>query len=107
MSIKRLPETGKFIAVWNPGPAYETRPVRRVGGDRTPLVLAIGATPSGIWSPAAILDGDDPAVDAGYCYTAIHCTKDSVLLAYCAGAEADKSRLARLRLRKISLSEFK
>ncbi|MEY2882017.1 MAG: hypothetical protein RLZZ15_4397 [Verrucomicrobiota bacterium] len=109
LSMKRLPRAGatgaeKLLAIWNPGPAYETRPQRRVGGDRTPLVLATGASPAGAWTRAAILDGDDPAVDAGFCYTAIHFTKDAVLMAYCAGGEVDKSRLARIRIRKVPLA---
>ncbi len=104
LSMKRPPGSDKLLALWNPGAAYETRPMRRVGGDRTPLVLATGRTPAGAWSRAAILDGDDPAVDAGFCYAAIHFTKDAVLLAYCAGGETDKSRLARLRIRKLPLA---
>ena len=41
---------------------------------------------------------------ASYCYTAIHFTRDAALLAYCAGGEADKNRLARLRVRKVPLA---
>lgn len=103
LSMKRVPGTDRLVAIWNPGPAYETRPMKRVGGDRTPLVLSTGKTVSGTWSRAALLDGNDE-VDAGFCYTAIHFTGDAVLLAYCAGGEADKSRLARLRVRKIPLT---
>lgn len=104
LSMKRVPGSDRLLAIWNPGPAFETRPVRRIGGDRTPLVLATGQAPAGAWTRAVILDGDDPAVDAGYCYTAIHFTKDAVLLAYCAGNEADRSRLARLRIAKVALT---
>ncbi len=103
LSLKQLPGSGKLLAVWNPGPAYETRPVSRIGGDRTPLVLATGDSPAGRWSRVAILEGHDRN-DAGYCYTAIHFTADAVLLAYCAGGDEDRSRLARLRLRRIPLS---
>ena len=42
----------------------------------------------------------------GYCYTAIHFTSDAVLLAYCAGEPEDRSRLARLKVRKIRLSDI-
>jgi hypothetical protein len=107
LSMKRIPGTDRVVAVWNPGPAYETRALRRVGGDRTPLVLATGRTPAGAWSRAALLDGEDPAVDAGFCYTAIHFTKEAMLLAYCAGNQDDKSRLARIRLTKILLADLK
>ncbi len=102
LSMKRIPGTDRLVAIWNPAPNYETRPLQRIGGDRTPLVLATGAKASGAWTRARILEGDE-GIDAGYCYTAIHFTRDAVLLAYCAGGEADKSRLARLRVRKIPL----
>ena len=42
----------------------------------------------------------------GYCYTAIHFTDDAVLLAYCAGVPEDGSLLARLKIRKILVSEL-
>jgi hypothetical protein len=102
--VKRLPDAGKkLLAIWNPAPGYETRPMQSPGGDRTPLVIATGGGAAGKWSAAKIIDGlDEPT--AGYCYTAIHFTKDAVLLAYCAGGDADKSRLARLRVRKVSLA---
>lgn len=106
LSMKRLPVSGRLVAVWNPAPAYEMRAQTRVAGDRTPLVLATGTSSNATWSKAAVIDGDGGA-DAGYCYTAIHFTKDAMLLAYCAGGEADKSRLARLRLRKIPLAGLK
>ena len=67
------------------------------------LVIATGAGAAGKWSAAKIIDGPDEPT-AGYSYTAIHFTKDAVLLAYCAGGDADKSRLARLRVRKVSLA---
>jgi hypothetical protein len=100
LSMKRIPDTDRLLAVWNPAPAYETRVLQRPGGDRTPLVMATGRGPTDSWSPARIIDGpDEPG--AGYSYTAIHFTSTAVLLAYCAGGEADRNRLARLRLRKI------
>ncbi len=103
LSLKRLPGSGRFLAVWNPAPAFETRPLTKPGGDRTPLVMATGVGASGKWSPARIIEGPGEPT-AGYCYTAIHFTPDAVLLAYCAGGEADKSLLARLRIRKIPLA---
>jgi hypothetical protein len=100
LSMKRIPDTDRLLAVWNPAPAYETRVLQRPGGDRTPLVMATGRGPMGPWSPARIIDGpDEPGT--GYSYTAIHFTSTAVLLAYCAGGEADRNRLARLRLRRI------
>ena len=52
------------------------------------------------------MEGDD-GVDAGYHYVAIHFLPDSVLLAYCAGGEADKGRLNRLRIRRVKLAELR
>lgn len=106
LSMKRLPGSDRLLAVWNPGAAYETRPLGRVGGDRTPLVIATGRAPAGAWSRATIVDGTEGG-DAGFCYTAIHFTNDAVLLAYCAGGEADRSRLARIRISKIALKALK
>jgi hypothetical protein len=105
LSIKRIPASERLLAVWNPAPAYETRALSRPGGDRTPLVMAIGSGPRGAWTPAQIVDGPDEPT-AGYSYTAIHFTRDAVLLAYCAGGVADKSRLARTRIRRIPLTEL-
>jgi hypothetical protein len=106
LSMKHLPGSDRLLAIWNPGPSYETRSMKPIGGDRTPLVLATGVLPAGAWSRATLLDGMTEA-DEGYCYTAIHFTKDAVLLAYCAGGEQDKNRLARLRMRKLPLSALK
>ena len=103
LSLKRMPGSNRLLAIWNPAPGYETRPLVPPGGDRTPLVLATGVGPAGKWSAARIIEGPAEPT-AGYCYTAIHFTKDAVLLAYCAGGDADKSRLARLRIRKIPLA---
>jgi hypothetical protein len=105
LSMKPLPGKERLLAIWNPVPAYETRSLRAPGGDRTPLVFATGPGPIGPWSAARILEGPAEPT-AGYCYTAIHFTKDAVLLAYCAGGEADKSRLARIRIRRIPLAEL-
>jgi len=106
LSLRRIPGGDKYLAVWNPAPAFETRGLASPGGDRTPLVMATGGGASGArgnWSAAKIIEGPDEPT-AGYCYTAIHFTKNAVLLAYCAGGAADNSRLARLRLRQIPLS---
>jgi hypothetical protein len=105
LSMKRIPGTDQLLAVWNPAPAYETRAMSRIGRDRTPLVAAVGRNPT-TWSPAWIVEGDD-GVDAGYHYVAIHFGGDAVLLAYCAGGEADKGRLNRLRIRRVKLEALR
>ena len=102
LSMKRVPGTERLLAIWNPAPAYETRAMQRVGGDRTPFVVATGRSSREAWTRAVVLEGNDQ-VDAGYCYTAIHFTPNAVLLGYCAGGTEDKSRLARLRIRKVPL----
>jgi hypothetical protein len=105
LSLKPVPGSDRFLAIWNPAPAYETRALAAPGGDRTPLVLATGPGPAGRWTPARILEGpEEPS--AGYCYTAIHFTATHVLLAYCAGREGDGNRLARLRVRMMPRSEL-
>lgn len=103
LSIKRVPGISKLLAVWNPAPAYETRPLRATGGDRTPLVIATGDSSAGKWTAARIIDGIKEPTE-GFSYTAIHFTKDAVLLAYCAGGAEDRSRLARIRIRKLPLA---
>jgi len=103
LSLKRIPGTERFLAVWNPAPRYETRPLLPAGGDRTPLVAAVGTGPT-VWSKAVVIEGDD-GVDAGYHYCAIHfLTAETALLAYCAGNAEDKHRLNRLRVRIISIA---
>jgi len=107
LSIKRLPDSKLLLAIWNPIPNYQTRPLKKPGGDRTPLVGAIGdGTTDASWGPAFLVDQNE-VTQEGYCYTAIHFTAKSVLLAYCAGGQGDRHRLSRLRVRKIDLAAFK
>ncbi|MEF3308620.1 sialidase family protein [Paenibacillus sp. GYB004] len=104
LSMKRIPDQDALLAVWNPIPHYQTREYTRISGGRTPLVGAISKDEGQSWADffAAELEEDR----GGYCYTAIHFTSDSVLLAYCAGEPEDRSRLARLKVRKIRLSDI-
>lgn len=104
LSMKRCPQDGYLLAVWNPIPNYRTRVIGRRTSGRTPLIGAISRDEGRTWS-------DDFAVETeegggGYCYTAIHFTDDAVLLAYCAGVPEDGSLLARLRIRKIALADI-
>lgn len=103
LSMKRLPGTNNLLAVWNPIPNYQTRPLEKPGGDRTPLVGAIGhGVTDNTWGPTFLVDQNETTQE-GYCYTAIHFTGKAVLLAYCAGGKGDNHRLNRLRIRKIDL----
>ncbi|HOV62853.1 MAG TPA: sialidase family protein [Spirochaetia bacterium] len=106
LSIKRLPDGKTLLAVWNPVPFAGSHSERRkkMYRGRTPLAFALSRDEGSSWSDMRILEGDD---DRGYCYTAIHFLNDAVLLAYCAGKEAvDKDQLARLRIRRIPLSDL-
>ena len=103
LSIKQIPGSDRLLAIWNPIPNYQTRPLEKPAGDRTPLIGAVGTgTTDATWGPAFLVDQND-AEQEGYCYTAIHFTGKSVLLAYCAGGKADRNRLSRLRIRKVDL----
>jgi len=104
LSMKRLPGSNLLLAIWNPIPNYQTRPLEEPGGDRTPLVGAVGdGTTDATWGSTFLVDRNDTTQE-GYCYTAMHFTGKSVLLAYCAGGRPDNHRLNRLRIRKIELA---
>ena len=103
LSMKRIPWNGKLLAVWNPIPNYQTREISPWGWGRTPLVCAVSDDEGGSWDPIRLVE-DDP--NAGYCYCAIHFLPDAVLLAYCAGGEADGCVLSRLRIRRIEADEL-
>ncbi len=107
LSIKRLPGTRRMLAVWNPIPNYQTRPLEKPAGDRTPLVGAVGEGVLATTWGAPFLVDENNRDHEGYSYTAIHFTDNAVLLAYCAGGRVDKHRLNRLRIRKISLDLLK
>lgn len=102
LSMKRNPLNANLLAIWNPVPNYETRPVSRAGWGRTPLIGAISRDDGRTWGSHFALETDE---GGGYCYTAIHFTGDSLLLAYCAGDSEDQICLSRLRVRKIQLSD--
>lgn len=82
MSIKHLPD-GRMIAIWNPIPEYQTRGSDKRTGGRTPLVFAISNNDGNDWSEPRCIEADE---SAGYCYTAIYCLEDRLLLAYCSGS---------------------
>lgn len=123
MSVKRTKDGKALVAVWNPAPAYQTReescrqfPATSYGHNqnpeiwscsgynfaRTPLVVAVSKDEGATWSNAYFAE-DGPG---GYCYVAIHCEEEHILLQYCAGQLEDKGCLNRLRVRAIPLSEL-
>ncbi|UUO07829.1 glycoside hydrolase [Blastopirellula sp. J2-11] len=67
-SIKRIPSTGDLLLVWNDN-------VKR----RTPLNVAISADEGATWTHAKPIETDP---NGWFCYTAIHCVDDRVLLSY-------------------------
>ncbi|MBE7537120.1 MAG: exo-alpha-sialidase [Opitutaceae bacterium] len=97
LSIKRIPGTNTLVAVYNdhsgrvPKPASERQ--------RAPLVISLSRDEARSWDSPRVIEGD---LSGWYCYTAIHFTKDTVLLAYVAGNERI-GRLSRLRIRRIPI----
>lgn len=104
MSIKQVPATGRLLAVWNDHGGKSRVPDETAFGansswGRTPLAMATSRNEGGTWSRARLLEAD-PA--SGYCYTAIHVTKEAVLLAYCCGGR-DSGVLQDTRIRRVAL----
>lgn len=104
LSMKRMPGSGYLLAVWNPIPNYQTRPIGKHSWGRTPLVGAVSKDEGKTWGAFFNIQTEEDG--GGYCYTAIHFTGDAVLLAYCAGEAEDGICLTRLKMRKIALAEL-
>lgn len=94
-SIKTLPGTTALLAVFNDHSGRFPFPA----GKRTPLVAGISSDGGKTWPQMKLLE-DNP--DGWYCYTAIHFTKDAVLLGYCAG-DKTVGGLNRLRIRRLTM----
>ena len=77
-SVERIPSTGDLLLVWNDHSNID--PMLR--GKRTPLCVAVSRDDGKSWSAPKLIEGDP---NGWYCYTAIECVGDRVLLAYCAG----------------------
>lgn len=97
-SIKRIPQTGDLLLIWNDHQNIDER--RR--GRRTPLCTAISDDDGLTWKHRNVLE--DKNLDGYYCYTAIEFIEDSVILAYCAGDQGvdfgglDQTNIARLNI---------
>ncbi|SFH52819.1 BNR repeat-like domain-containing protein [Lachnospiraceae bacterium NLAE-zl-G231] len=104
LSMKR-DEKGVLYAVWNPIPQYNGReePEMIFLGGRTPLVIAASRDNGKTFTEPVSFE-EEP--DHGYCYCAMHFTKEALLLAYCAGGPEDGICLARTRIRRIPLSQL-
>lgn len=92
-SIKRLPDSSTLLAVYNDHSGRFTFQPRK----RTPLVVAYSTDGGETWPTRQLLE-DDPT--GWYCYTAMHFTKDGMLLAYCA-SNGTLPHLSRLRIRLV------
>lgn len=99
-SIERIPESGELVLVWND---HSHLPVaeRKL---RTPLSLAISTDEGESWSAGHIIE---PNPQGWYCYTAIECTDENLLLAYVAGTQAPGQRLSASRITRIPLAELR
>lgn len=106
MCVKRLSDDRLFV-VWNPIPKYNGKSESFDGvwtGCRTPFVFAILDQQANQSLRMETLENDEKS---GFCYCAIYETEaGDLLLGYCAGGTADKSCLARLRVRKIYKEEL-
>jgi hypothetical protein len=91
------------VAVWNDwsGRLPLPRPGRASAG-RTPLVAAVSRDDGATWGPPSPLEVNP---ERGYCYTAMHFTRDGhLLLAYCAGGEGQCGVLDLQRLKRVPLA---
>ena len=110
MNIKRNPVNGNLTAIWDdhadrwdlPVPEY-TRPGWGdvPTGGRHPLVIAESSDEGKTWHNPRRVEKDPRR---GYCYAAMHFTKDALLLAYCCGGLNNTIMLQDLKLVRISLA---
>lgn len=83
MSVKRNPQTGDLIAVWNDiNPRWNLPEATEKSWGRTPLVIAKSYDDSKSWKDFKIIESDPTR---GYCYIAIHFVDKGILLSYCCG----------------------
>lgn len=94
-SIVRIPSTGHLFMVWNNN---KTSDKAWHGGVRTPLTIATSKDEGKTWENIKNIETDP---DGWYCYTAIHFTKNDVLLGYCAGSQSKKTHLSVLNVSRI------
>ncbi|MCI9199512.1 MAG: exo-alpha-sialidase [Lachnospiraceae bacterium] len=105
LSMKRDTDSDDIYAVWNPVPEYNGREkvTDIFTGGRTPYVIAVSRDNGRTFTEGIAFEWEE---DRGYCYCAMHFTKDALLLGYNAGGTEDKSCLARTRIRRIPREEL-
>lgn len=96
-SIKRLPGSDALLAIYND----HSGQFPFVAGKRTPLVAAISSDDGRTWPERRLVEGD---TRLWYHYIAIHCSRESVLLAYNLGDDAMAKLTGPLRMRRIERS---
>ncbi|MBX3239172.1 MAG: exo-alpha-sialidase [Chitinophagaceae bacterium] len=74
-SIARMPNSGDLLLVWNDNQTTE----KAKKAKRTPLNIAVSKDEGKTWIYKKVIEGNP---DGSFCYTAIHFTKDRILLAY-------------------------
>jgi len=94
-SIKRLPGSDALLSIYNDHSGLFPFPPKK----RNPFVAAISKDGGQTWPQRKLIENDP---DGLYHYTAIHFTKDAMLLGYCAG-DSKVGALNRLRIRRITL----
>lgn len=95
-SLKRLPSTGDLLLVYNDHRGIPAE----LAGKRTPLVSFLSSDEGQTWQHRRVLE-DDP--DGWFCYTALLCDEDQVLMGYCAG-NRELGGLNRLRIKRVPVS---
>lgn len=97
-SIKRVPGTNTLMVVFNDHSGRVAAPADPK--QRAPQAVAFSTDEAKTWGPSQLIESD---LTGWYCYTAIHFTGDSVLLAYVAGNE-QIGKLSRLRVQRVPLA---
>ena len=95
-SIKRIPASGDLLMAWNNNDGK----IEEISGKRTPFTVAISKDDGQNWQFTKNVE-DNP--DGWYCYTAIECVGDHVLLAYCAGNRKENNGLAVTHISRCSI----
>lgn len=96
-TVERIPGTSTLLLLWND---HEGIP-EELAAKRTPLAAAISNDDGATWTRVATLE-DNP--NGWYCYTAMECVDDHVLLAYCAGDRTENNGLALTKVVRIPVS---
>lgn len=92
LQMKRCPDDGSILAVWNPIPNYNGRKIYRGMHGRTPIVCARSTDDALSFSAPLFLAGEE---DCGYCYPAVFFTNDGhVLISFCCGTPHRQECLA-------------